>query len=217
MLALVDATYNFIYVDVGCQGRISDGGVFNNTAFKEQLDGNSLHLPPPHPLTEGAEEMPYVFVGDEAFQLSAHLMKPYSGLHEKGSKQRVFNYRLSRARRVSENAFGILASSFRVLRRPMLLEPNVATKVTLAIIHLHNYLRKSPSKNVYCPPGIFDKECHDSGEVIPGIWRRDTASSQLANLPNIPRRASIEAQNVRHKFADYFSSTQGELHFQYNM
>jgi len=31
LMALVDANYNFLYADIGCQGRISDGGVFRNT------------------------------------------------------------------------------------------------------------------------------------------------------------------------------------------
>jgi hypothetical protein len=31
LMALVDANYNFIFVDVGCQGRISDSGVYRNT------------------------------------------------------------------------------------------------------------------------------------------------------------------------------------------
>lgn len=92
--------------------------------------------------------MPYVFVGDEAFQLTSNVMKPFSGLHNKRTKERIFNYRSSRARRVSENAFGIMSSSFRIFRKPILLEPGTATKVTLAAIHLHNYLRKSGSRNI---------------------------------------------------------------------
>ena len=49
--------------------------------------------------------MPYVIVGDEAFPLQNHLMRPYPG---RGcpEDQQVFNYRLSRARRIVENAFG---------------------------------------------------------------------------------------------------------------
>ena len=28
VLAVVDADYKFIYIDVGCNGRVADGGVF---------------------------------------------------------------------------------------------------------------------------------------------------------------------------------------------
>ena len=33
LMAVVDANYNFIFADVGCQGRISDSGVMRNTLF----------------------------------------------------------------------------------------------------------------------------------------------------------------------------------------
>ncbi|CAH1976549.1 unnamed protein product [Acanthoscelides obtectus] len=123
LMALVDANYMFTYVDVGCQGRISDGGVFRNTVLGRKLEENSLMLPKDESLPNYTQTtFPYVFVADDAFALGPHLLKPFQGAYEAGSDERVFNYRLSHARRIVENAFGILASVFRIFRAPMLLQ-----------------------------------------------------------------------------------------------
>lgn len=37
LMAVVDADYCFSFADVGCQGRISDGGVIRNTSFFKKL------------------------------------------------------------------------------------------------------------------------------------------------------------------------------------
>lgn len=214
LFAVVDANYNFIYANVGCQGRISDGGVFNDTTFKKRLQDNTMSIPPPNALSGRNMAVPYVFLGDDAFPLSVNIMKPFSGMHHQGSQNRIFNYRLSRARRVVENVFGILSSVFRVLRKPMLLEPETATKVTLSILHLHNYLRKT-SLSVYNPPGTFDSECSDTGRVSPGLWRQDSSSSQLQNMPRVARRSAAVAEAVRTEFAEYFLTPNGAVHFQY--
>lgn len=116
-MPLVNANYEFIYVNIGCQERISDGGVFRNTSLYQKLSKNQLMLPPDDP-------MPYVFVEDDAFALTTRMLKPYPGVHDKGSSKRIFHYRLSRARRVVENVFGILASVFRIFSKPILLEPH---------------------------------------------------------------------------------------------
>ena len=50
MLALVDQGYKFTFIDVGCQGRISDGGVYNNSSLSNAIENNLLDLPTPHPL-----------------------------------------------------------------------------------------------------------------------------------------------------------------------
>ena len=50
MLALVDYVYKFMFIDVGCQGRISDGGVYNNASLSNAIENNLLDLPPPRPL-----------------------------------------------------------------------------------------------------------------------------------------------------------------------
>ena len=49
-MALVDGDYKFKYVDVGCNGRISDGGVFKNCSLSTALEANQLNIPKAAPL-----------------------------------------------------------------------------------------------------------------------------------------------------------------------
>lgn len=216
LFAVVDANYNFIYANVGCQGRISDGGVFSETNFKKCLQENTLHLPPPVELPGRNITTPFVFVADDAFPLSKNIMKPYPGAQVKGSNQRIFNYRLSRARRVSENAFGIISSVYRILRKPMLLEPERAKIVVLAIIYLYNYLRKSKSMAIYNPSGTFDYESLDTGEINPGLWRQSPSNTALLNIPRTSRRSNNDSQAIRNEFAEFFTSPDGILPFQHD-
>jgi hypothetical protein len=113
LFAIVDADYTFLYVDVGKNGRISDGGIFANTPIYDKLENNHLQVPPEEPLQGRVKHIPYMIVGDDAFPLKPYLMKPYPN-RNLGITQRVFNYRLSRVRRIVENVFGILTSRFSV-------------------------------------------------------------------------------------------------------
>lgn len=106
LLACVDAHCKFIAIEVGAYGRNSDGGIFTNSAIGRKLLKNSLELPQDKFLPGTHEIMSHVFVGYEAFSLQKHLMRPYPGneiLNNEDDK--IYNYRLSRARRVYENAF----------------------------------------------------------------------------------------------------------------
>lgn len=109
MMAVVDSDYKFMTVDVGANGSGSDGGVFHQTELRECLEEGTLGLPPPSPLPGGDRSVGYYLVGDEAFPLKPWLMKPVPN-RCLTREQRIYNYRLSRTRRVVENAFGILAS-----------------------------------------------------------------------------------------------------------
>lgn len=213
LLALVDAHYRFTFVDIGCQGRISDGGVFNNSSLFSKLQKGQLKLPPDRKLPSFDKILPYVFVGDAAFALSRHMMKPYPGIYEKGSAQRIFGYRLSRARRVVENVFGIMASVFRVFRKPMVLEPEKVSNVTLACVLLHNFMRRSlSSATFYTPPGTFDTEV--DGEIIPGSWRNDESGmTSFLPIQKLARKPGEVARGIRDSFAEYFT-TSGKLPWQ---
>jgi hypothetical protein len=50
LLGLVDAHYCFLYANVGCQGRISDGGVFATSSLGRMINGLQLNTPEPAPL-----------------------------------------------------------------------------------------------------------------------------------------------------------------------
>jgi len=54
-------------------------------------------------------------MGDEAF-----LLKTYPGLQGKRDNEKsIFNYMLSRSRRVVENAFGIISQKFQIYQRTL--------------------------------------------------------------------------------------------------
>ena len=44
LLALVDANYRFLYVDVGAPGRAGDAGVFAASSLKQALESHQLKL-----------------------------------------------------------------------------------------------------------------------------------------------------------------------------
>lgn len=139
LLALVDANKKFIMVDVGTNGRISDGGVLFYSKFGELLYNNEINLPKPSRLPNSSGEYPFVFVGDEAFALRPNLMKPYPQANLNSATQE-FNRRLSSARVVVENAFGILAMRLGVFQKAIALEPKKAELFTTACCYLHNFL-----------------------------------------------------------------------------
>ena len=123
---------------------------------------------------------------DDAFPLGTNLMKPYSKSRLTDEK-RVFSYRLSRARRVSENVFGILAARFRLLYTMMCLDPKKARNAVLACCTLHNMLLSKSSKSC-CPAGSIDYE-DENGKVILGSWRRDIGKS--GNFISLPKLSLI--------------------------
>ena len=74
LMALVDADYEFIYVDIGCNGRISDGGVFRNCSLSKEIEHNNLNILPPRVICEEIQPLPYVIVADDAFPLKENIM-----------------------------------------------------------------------------------------------------------------------------------------------
>jgi hypothetical protein len=84
-VALVDATYNFIMIDVGSFGRSSDGGIFSHSALGRCMEYRSLNTTLDSCLRGTNIEAPFVIVGDEAYPLNTYLMRPYPGRQSSGN------------------------------------------------------------------------------------------------------------------------------------
>ena len=117
-----------------------------------------MSLPKPKSLHENRKETPFVCVEDDAFPLTNYMMNPHPQ-KDLTIDNRIFNYHLSRARQISENAFGILANRWRVLRKPFSLQQKKVKIITFAILILHNWLiSESSSGRIYVPPNLIDAE-----------------------------------------------------------
>ena len=195
VMALVDARYRFTMVDVGANGRACDAGIFGRSNMATALENNTVAIPPPRPLPGRVNNVPFVVVADDAFGLKPHIMKPYPG-REIGDFERIHNYRLSRARRVSENAFGILAKRFRVLDKRINLSADKCTLIVNACITLHNFLMSQQDRH-------YTASCEDPAISLTGV------TNQAGN------RSTDTARQVRDEFADYFISN-GQVDWQWD-
>lgn len=202
LLALVDANYRFIVVDVGAYGRNSDGGIFANSALGKAILNGEFKFPPNKCLAGTNDSLPHVIVGDEAFPLNKHVMRPYPGSQIKDDEsKKIFNYRMSRARRLSENGFGIVTQKCRILQRRLQMSPEHVDKVILAACCLHNFIKTDTS--------------FTDDPVSTTVQNRvDESSPTLTNLKHIGGNVTREALYVRDKFRTYFVSDAGALEWQ---
>lgn len=156
LLAVCDYKYKFTLIDVGSYGSESDSRIFAESNLSRLLHNNTLNLSKGTAKLPGSElQTPCFFVADDAFALTENIMKPYSK-RQLNDKEKIFNYRLSRARRTIENTFGILAVRWRIFRRPIAVNPVTADSIIVSAICLHNFLKsindEQPAlKRIYCP------------------------------------------------------------------
>lgn len=141
MLAICDANYCFTYIDVGAYGKFSDSTVLKSGPFMKKLEENTLNIPSGKSLPGTNKTiMPYIIVGDEAFPLTKQLKRPYARKNL-NYKKKIFNYRLTRARRYIECLFGILSTKWRIFHRPLNVKVGFAVTIVKACCILHNLVR----------------------------------------------------------------------------
>lgn len=208
ILALVDADYKFLWVNVGSNGSSSDCGIYNRSNLEPALRNETLGLPDQCPLPNDDQDTPYFIVGDDAFPLRTYIMKPFSGRYLSRT-ERIFNYRLSRARRVVENAFGILANRFRCLLTTLHTTPDNTISIVSAALTLHNLMRDR-----YPNMQNADLDAEDNNhQVIPGAWRDAAVLQEVVAAGRGPRQ-TIAGKQQRMYFKNYFMSDAGSVPWQ---
>ncbi|XP_069616315.1 uncharacterized protein [Ranitomeya imitator] len=196
LMAIADADCRFIAVDIGAFGRGNDSQTFKNSDMGRHVYGKNFNFPLPQPLpnTQGPP-MPFVMVGDEAFQMCENLLKPYSS-RDLNHTRRIFNYRLTRARRTVECSFGILVSKWRILPSAINLKVETVDEVVKACVVLHDY--------------IMAKE-------RPNIELDEPVAHPLPDFQHHPLQSTAAVGHMRDQFAAFFDSDIGRVSWQDNV
>lgn len=156
----------------------------------KRIAGGHFDIPPPQILPGTNIELPCVILGDEAFGLRENLMKPFprgQSLHDK--TKAVYNYRHSRARRTTENTFGIMCATFRILHTPIIAEPELIDDIITACCILHNLIRNSRQQKIR------------TTESVP------MPTENIISLSSGNGRLNNVAVEIRNTFKNYFNGS----------
>lgn len=202
LLALVDAHYKFITIDVGSYGKEGDSGILEKSVMGRQIRTGTFNFPTETALPGSRIVVPHVIVGDEAFRLTKHMMKPYpKNQAEEDDTKKIYNYRLCRARRVSENAFGLLSQCFRIFYSPIAVLPDTTDSIVMVTCCLHNMLRDEYIQN----NGAYHQ---NSDPQLP--------TGNMLPLGRPGGFGNLEGFDVRNKFRKYFNAPEGSIQWQQN-
>ena len=126
----------------------------------------------------GTDIFPYI-VGESAYPLCTWLIKPFPHSGTMRSNQRSFNYQVSRARIVTENAFGHLKAWWKRLSKQNDMEVTRVPQVILACCILHNV-------------------CEVHGDTFVSTWLDETSDDQPATVPypSTSRNTSTQAAAI---------------------
>ncbi len=91
LMALVDADYKFIWIDVGTNGSASDAQIFNSSELRDCIENGAIGLPADALVPNDDKPTPFFIIGDNAFPFHTYLMKPFSRRNME-MDEFIFNY-----------------------------------------------------------------------------------------------------------------------------
>ena len=139
---VVDANYCFTDIYVGWPGSVHDARVFAHSPIYKQITEQEL-LPGNRTMLMNSIEVPLYLIGDSAYPIQTWLMKPFPhNTQNLTNEKKTYNYRLSRARIVVENAYGRLKARWRrLMKRNDMHIKHIPNIIATACI-LHNICEK---------------------------------------------------------------------------
>ncbi len=183
MQGTVNHMGRFMDINIGWPGRVHDARVFINSSLYKKGDAGTLF--PDWKRTISGQDIPVVVLGDPAYPLLPWLLKAYPDNGNLTCQQKLFNYRLSKARVVVEHAYGRLKGRWRCL----LTRNNTCLRdlpcLVAACCVLHNICEIRDD--------IFDEE------LMPETSQSNPAS-QSQNIV-------VSGKDIRSSLATYFSQS----------
>ncbi|KAJ8666114.1 hypothetical protein QAD02_007776 [Eretmocerus hayati] len=140
LLTACDAHRRFIYASVGHRGGRNDAGIFNTCQLAQDLENGRIQLPRPARLPNSDVMSLFNFIADGGFGLQPYMMIPYRDHPNKTIEEKIFDIRLTNARKIVECAFGVLVERFQVFDTPLRFKPKTSQNIILCCMVIHNYL-----------------------------------------------------------------------------
>lgn len=176
---------------------MNDAGIFANSDLGHALVENVIDLPPPRYLPNTEILSPHYLIGDRIFPLKRYLLKPFIRNENLTMSHRAFNYRLSFARRIIENAFGELASKWLIHQSTLDWKLSTSEFIIMSTICLHNML--------------LDFKFNEVGNR----WNRILIDDIRARNVHVIQDNIIQNLRNREDLCQYFISPQGSVPWQW--
>lgn len=185
-------------------GTLSDSSIFLKTKFYEDLIAGNLNLPESKRLPNSNLKTPFVFLGDEIFPTITNLMTPYPRRHHLSYFEKIFNYRLSRARWTIECSFGELVSKFTILKTTLNMSLKNSKILVGSVVCLHNFIiaenleNSIGAKEMFHYDPVFNKNFRQNNEhcntpllnrnqhLTNGVYNRRIFTKYFVNEGSVP-------------------------------
>lgn len=169
---------------------------------------NTFNIPQQQ-IIAGTETLaPFVIVGDQAFPLLINLMRPFPEKQTiNNNLKEEFNYRLSRARRVSENAFGISTNLFPIFSKPIDIKcEETRNNLIVSACLLHNMIRDESIEFFLTHKSDVPTSRDDNGCIV------YDETENCVEFPNEDSATQINsAMAARETFVNYFATELGSV------